>query len=104
MSAQDYAIAEQLQIYHLYHTATNKKWETAIDFSDYVWHRKEENKQGNGVIFLENRDLIELSQSYYLVALPLIRILDGERNNTHFCFRSSMNGKPEIFCFDNVTL
>lgn len=27
--------------------ATNEKWEIAIGLSDYVWHRKEENKEGN---------------------------------------------------------
>lgn len=52
--------------------ATNEKWEIAIGLSDYVWHRKEENKEGNEAVFQRTyRDLIELSQSYYPVALPL---------------------------------
>lgn len=34
--------------------ATNEKWEIAIGLSDYVWHRKEENKEGNEAVFLEN--------------------------------------------------
>lgn len=46
-------------IFNLHHTTANKKWEAAIDLSDFVWHRGEKTNKVMEQFSLENIQRID---------------------------------------------